>query len=197
MPAPGSSKCCQGPSALAVALIPTSVLGRAKGLSCREVIHSPTTLFCVSVLSTLGEWGGGRVCLRPWPGHKLWLAAATVDPGSSPYHSLAPKDKMPSPEQERPMKACLLLRPSPHSPCLFVLTLDFGDNGKPGWMFALWGQGSVAWAPANFLPEGSLDFGLTGGTMNQERINMVSAWEMRVWKMEWAGLGVGPGVWGS
>lgn len=86
--------------------------------------------------------------------------------GAKPYHFLGShptKDKMPSPKQERPVKACpLLLGLAPTPQCLFAFTLDFGYSREPDRMFALRGQGSVALALHPPCPTGSW---ATGETM--------------------------------
>lgn len=54
-------------------------------------------------------------------------------------------------------------------------------------MFSLWGQGSVALAPAPPLPEGNQGFGLPGewgggGVIRKDHI--LSSWGLRAWEMK-------------
>lgn len=109
------------------------------------------------------------MCLRSWLGHhKLWSATATPDSGPNPTTpSLAPthqgQDAQPrTGEQERPIHARPLLSPAPLPLDLSVPTLDFGNKGAPGWVFALQRQGSAALASAPSLPQGGLGFGYWG-----------------------------------
>lgn len=169
-------------------------------MSCREIPPFPTTVFRVSELFTW-RWGGAVGGLRSWPGHyKAWSAVATLEPGSGPTTpSLAPiLPRTICPVQgrrkgEAPEVLPTTLGQAPATPYLFVLTLDFGNNGKPGWMFTWQGQGSVALVPASSLPEGSLGFGCWGDSRDvcdQLMISVIGAWRLSMWK-----IGVGL-VWG-
>lgn len=149
--------------------MPDLVRGRVKGLFSRDT--APFLSHCpVSRLSSSGVWDGvvvgewDAVCLRLWTGqHKLWPTPDTLDTGLSPTASLASalprtrhlvQDRTAEVQKGLP----LALGPAPVPLYLFVLSLDFGNNGKPSWMFVLWGRRAAALVPAPSLPEGSLEF---------------------------------------